>query len=110
LTDHKDLRPLTRRKFGFCCLFRLHVSDLLGSLSADATPHTQNLPSAHDANSPRKNATKFQLRVFQLPRLCCVLLLPAKFHAYRVNGQHSCDICYRSVIGHCARPGLRLVC
>jgi hypothetical protein len=32
-TDHKDLWPLTRRRFAFRCLFHLDVSDLLGSFS-----------------------------------------------------------------------------
>jgi len=85
LTDHKDLRPLTRRKFGFCCLFRLRVSDLLGSLSADAHP--------------------------PYPLGCAAFYFCQRsFMRTAGDRQHSCDICYRSVIGHCARPGLRLVC
>jgi hypothetical protein len=33
LTDHKDLWPLIRRRFGFCCLFHLRVSDFLESFA-----------------------------------------------------------------------------
>lgn len=33
LTDHKDLWPLTRRRFGFCCIFHLRVPNWVRSVS-----------------------------------------------------------------------------